>query len=405
MTKSVLVYTVFFSLFFSYFPMSLQKAEDHCRAQTLEDQDSIGRDLTEDTADSINNTNKENTTDKTITTDKDKSADNKNSSVRENIPDKEDTPPPVDKWSFLKISEYDVLPQKRGLTALHYPASNENRIDLFYDFIKDLGGGYVGVGTDQNFTFIAWARSEYAYLMDFDPVVVAINRIHLHFFDISPDYPAFRKLWSRKNKKESLNIIRDRFRNDPDYSTIVKAFHLSTGEWAPVPDRLRTLEKLTRNHKLKTFVNKPDDYDYIRGLVKLGRIQAVPGDLRGSKTFLSINNAARKIEIPLRVFYASNAEDYFKAYSEEFRKSIIDMPVDETGFLIRTCSVRAKRMGFPEGEMLPDRPYHYNVQPLKNMQEWMKNTSTRRIHTILNKRTGVSKGLSIVKHLPESRKD
>jgi len=311
----------------------------------------------------------------------------------------------TNKWTSLKPFEFDTLPQKRGLTAPHYPSSNENRIDLFYDSIKNLGGGYVGVGTDQNFTFIAWARSEYAYLMDFDPVVVAINRIHLHFIDISPDYTSFRNLWIRKDKRASLKIIRDHFQKDPDYTTILKAYYIATGtrSWSPVPERLRTLERLTRTYPLKTFVNQPADYEYIRTLVKQGRIRAVPGNLNGIKTFTGINNAARDLGVPIRILYTSNAEDYFRSYSKEFRMNISDMPVDETGLLIRTCSVGARRMGFPEGELIPAKPYHYNIQPLQNMQEWMKTISIRRVTDILKKRTAVSRGLSMVKSLPEVR--
>ncbi len=323
---------------------------------------------------------------------------------RQNVPDhylRKDFTDILIKWNSLILREYDVLPLNRGLSASHYPASNENRIDLFYDYIKNLAGGYVGVGTDQNFTFIAWARSEYAYLMDFDPVVVRINRIHLYFIDISPDYKAFRNLWIPKDKNASLALIREHFRGDTDCNAILEAYHIATGDWSPVPSRLRSLESLALRHNLKTFVNQPADYDYIRTLVKQGRIQAVPGNLNGQKSFMSINHAFRKLKIPLRVMYTSNAEDYFKSYSKEFRRNILDLPADEKGILIRTCSIGARKLGFPEGELIPEKPYHYNIQPLKNMQEWMKTDSIQRVTVMLNSRTEMSRGLSMVKNLPE----
>jgi hypothetical protein len=173
--------------------------------------------------------------------------------------------------------------------------------------------------------------------MDFDPVVVRINRIHLYFIDISPDYKAFRNLWIPKDKNASLALIREHFRGDTDCNAILEAYHIATGDWSPVPSRLRSLESLALRHNLKTFVNQPADYDYIRTLVKQGRIQAVPGNLNGQKSFMSINHAFRKLKIPLRVMYTSNAEDYFKSYSKEFRRNILDLPADEKGILIRTC--------------------------------------------------------------------
>ena len=57
------------------------------------------------------------------------------------------------------VTEFDTLPENRGLHRKHYPISNEARIDLYMDQIRDVGGGLVGVGTDQNLCFVAWAKS------------------------------------------------------------------------------------------------------------------------------------------------------------------------------------------------------------------------------------------------------
>lgn len=419
MNKPWIFYAIF--LFSISFNVSVANREipEHCRAETPEQQNVVNQTADKNTegikgsASAQKAVGAQDATDaqKAIgapdATNAQKAIGAQDATNEQNAANKESSPDTTQKWNSLQPGEYDVLPQKRGLTAPHYPASNENRIDLFYDSIKNLGGGYVGVGTDQNFTFIAWARSEYAYLMDFDPVVVNINRIHLHFIDISKDYAAFRTLWTMKNKHASLKIIRDRFQKEPDYSSIVKAYYIATGTnaWSPVPERLRSLERLARRNILKTFVNQPADYEYIRSLVQKGRILAVPGNLNGSKTFTCINTAARSLDIPIRVLYTSNAEDYFRSYTKEFRKNIIDIPADEKGVLIRTCSVGARRMGFPEGELIPAKPYHYNVQSLKSMQEWMKIDSIRRITDILLKRTAVSRGLSVVKDLPDIRND
>jgi hypothetical protein len=425
MNKSLLFYIFFLFCTLLHVSPAHRDMEHHCQAEPLKQQDVPGNTASNNaaeaqkTTDARGGTGTQAGTDANITADSPVNTDAKiTADTPVNADAKINTDTPVnadvkitaditDKWASLLPLEFDILPKNRGLTAPHYPSSNENRIDLFYDSIKNLGGGYVGVGTDQNFTFIAWARSEYAYLMDFDPVVVGINRIHLHFIDISPDYKTFRNLWIPKDKRTSLKIIRDRFQKDPDYTTILKAYYIATGTrtWSPVPERLRTLERLTRRHTLKTFVDQPADYDYIRTLVKQGRIRAVPGNLNGTKTLMSINDAVRSLGVPIRVLYTSNAEDYFRSYTKEFRQNICDIPVDEKGILIRTCSVRAKYMGFPEGELIPAKPYHYNVQPLKNMQEWMKIDSIRRVTDLLSKRTSVSRGLSMLKALPEVRND
>ena len=45
---------------------------------------------------------------------------------------------------------------------------NEDHLDLFRPAVKDKGGLYIGVGTDQNYLLGAWARAEALVLMDFD---------------------------------------------------------------------------------------------------------------------------------------------------------------------------------------------------------------------------------------------
>ena len=59
----------------------------------------------------------------------------------------------------------------------HYVTSNEGHLDLFYPTLKNLGGGYAGVGTDQAYLFIGWQRPTLAWLTDYDPVVGSVHHI------------------------------------------------------------------------------------------------------------------------------------------------------------------------------------------------------------------------------------
>ena len=43
----------------------------------------------------------------------------------------------------------------------HYLWSNERRHDLFFADIAELGGGYLGVGGDQNYTIAARMQGKY----------------------------------------------------------------------------------------------------------------------------------------------------------------------------------------------------------------------------------------------------
>lgn len=308
---------------------------------------------------------------------------------------------PADWKSSFVVTAFDRLPENRGLLADHYPSSNERRIDLFQKHLEGLKGGYMGVGTDQNLTFLGWARSEYAWLMDFDPVVVAVNRIHFLFIEKSPDYATFRNYWDRKNKKSSEKLVMEAFQKDPDLSDIQLAWKVAHRGWNDVPERLKELEYMEKNFKLKTFSNSPEIYQHIRKMVQEGRIQAIPGDLNGSVTFQNIAASAKKLGVPIRVLYTSNAEEYFN-FPEGYRKNILSLPVDDKSILIRTMTSGTRQfLGYPEGEKFPDTyPFHYNVQPLVAMKEWMKLPEKYRVVQMLRHTSYEEKGFSQMLQTP-----
>lgn len=296
------------------------------------------------------------------------------------------------------IRETDPLPKKRNLTAEHYPASNERRIDMFMPYIANIGGGYIGVGTDQNLSFIAKARSECVWLMDFDPEIVKVNRLHFLFFSKAENYAVFKEYWNPKKKKEmEIQIKEWTGENSKDF---LDAFQL--GHHAGfVPFRLGALDYMSKKFGLLTFSNSPEEFEYIKSLVQKKRIQAVEGNLLGTITLRRISDAATKMNCPIRLVYTSNAEEYFK-YPQEFRDNILALPVDERGYIIRTISVGAKGYGFPDGEMFPDKyPFHYNMQKLQNLQSWMSLKSPLTIINLMQGRKVISKGFSEITKTPQ----
>lgn len=318
-----------------------------------------------------------------------------NKSTTEVIP----IPETISESEIFKINQFDVLPKNRGLTAEHFPISNERRIDLFMKHIENLKGGYIGVGTDQNLSFIAKARSEYAWLMDFDPVIVKVNQIHLYFIERSPDYSEFKKLWELKNKKTTYQLIFDKFSKEKDFVLYKQAFEIAHPS-GRVLSRLRDLDAISSKFPLISFHNNPDEYTYLREMIQKGKIQAIPGNLRGNLTMKAIAESARKLRITIKVLYLSNAEDYFR-YDKGFRENIVALPSDERSMVVRTLSVRARFFGFPDGEKYPeDNPFHYNVQKLDNMKIWMNFDMNFFIADMMKNHTKIEKGISIQNATP-----
>lgn len=305
------------------------------------------------------------------------------------------------KENFI-IKDYDELPVKRGLYAEHYPTSNERRIDFFMKHIDGIRGCYIGVGTDQNLSFIAKAKSEYAWLMDFDPVIVRVNKIHIYFLQLAPDYAEFKRLWLRKNKKESFELVKTKFEKEPDFEIIKQAWETAHQNYSGVTERLNEVEYMNKAFGLITFSNNAEEYKYLHTMALDGRLQALNGDLMGTKSLKSIGAAANRMKCPIRILYMSNAEEYFR-YPENFRSSIQTLPSDPKSLVIRTMTSGTKStFGFPDGEKYPDTyPFHYNIQPIDNLKLWMGFKAYISSVSMLQKRTTLEKGFSILTVTPQ----
>lgn len=300
--------------------------------------------------------------------------------------------------NIFPLLKTDAPAQNRGMRVSHYPASNEMRIDLFRPYVENLGGIYIGVGTDQNLTFIAWAKSDFAYLMDFDAVAVYVNRIHFFFIERSPTFADYETLWKRVNKASSLILLKKTFGKSPDWHYYQEAFLIAHRGTSDVPERFADLRSMARRFGLKTFVNDPADYTYIRTMLQEGRIQAIPGDLMGTVTLREIARKSQAMQRPVRLLYTSNAEEYFR-YPDAMRANFANLPTDAKSRLIRTMSTGARRLGFPEGEKFPESvPLHYNVQSLPAFQAWMRfrpDLKLKPVYMVVKRSRMIRQGLSL----------
>jgi hypothetical protein len=292
----------------------------------------------------------------------------------------------------------DPLRKNRGLYAEHYPASNERRIDLFWNLLDSLGGAYLGVGTDQNLSFAARAKSEYIFLVDFDPEIVKVNRLHIFFLKNAQNYLEFKNFWMRKNRESTIKFLQDR--SGTEFSDLQIGFNIGLKPGIGVPERLQELDYMAKHFHLTTFSNDDDDFQFLRKRALENRIIAVNGDLTGSVTLKELSRKLSQAGLTINVFYTSNAEEYF-AFPTNFRENIKSMPISEKSVLIRTITAGAKSMGYPDGEKYPDSfPFHYNYQKIGNLKKWMKYPKEFNIPFLLKYRTNIEKGFSKIEQDP-----
>lgn len=249
--------------------------------------------------------------------------------------------------------------------------TNEDRLEIYEPHIRGMGGGYIGVGSIQNFTLAAWAQSEYVWLMDFTRIVVATNKVHVAFLKRLATPQEHRAMWDKKKSAAAVDkIIEEEFSGSPEIPFIKESYRKAS------PYLMITfgfLDKLTKKRSYSFWLNDQQQYDYLRRLAQANRIRPVRGNLNGDVTVLGIGEAARKMGVPIRILYFSNAEEYFRGYKEPFRKSFGSLPVDEKSLVVRTISFNKGAFRWAEDSHLStDRGFHYSLQPAQHFQEQLK---------------------------------
>lgn len=237
------------------------------------------------------------------------------------------------------IEDEDVLkipPCKRaGLATtgcrdpMSYITSNESLQHVWLPYITNLGGGFVGLGSDQAYSFIAAARSRWAWLFDYDPAVVRVHKIVQALVREHETPDAFVAAFDKKSAPMTRERLKAVLATDPEVEAIVVLFDEARG-------RLFS-HYMSRKVSGSRFgwLNKPDRYRYVRLLLQQGRIQSIKGNMLTDKALPSIAASARALGMPVRIYYPSNAEEMW-AFTPQYRKNVAGFPFDEQSVVLRT---------------------------------------------------------------------
>ncbi len=243
-------------------------------------------------------------------------------------------------------------------TEIHYVKSNEIRHDVFFPYVKDIGGAYVGVGSDQNFTIIAAARAELVFLLDIDQRVVDLHRIYGVLIPESPDPQALLARFAADQEEASVALLEAAFADLPEAErTRLRRAYRTSRETVRV--HLGHVIRRTRGGAATGWLSNPEMYAHIRTLFQNGRVRMMGGDLTGTSTLQTFATAARELGVPVRVIYFSNAEEYFK-YTPSFTANIQAMVGDSKSVVLRTL--------YSKDWEHADNLWAYQVQPLADFQ-------------------------------------
>jgi len=278
--------------------------------------------------------------------------------------------------------------------------SNETPYLHVVDKLKELGakgGAYIGVGPEQNFTYIAKIRPRIAFIIDIRRQAVIQHLMYKAIFQLSPNRAQFlSRLLSRplpspqKEKSKSpdlspnatldellayfsmtpgddqafaanLAAIRKMIKDDFQVSLTEEdqrsldyvyrsfrtegldiAFRMDGSRGGYFPTLKELIVQTDLNGKPGNFLVTADDYDFVRGMHMKNLIIPIVGDFAGKKAIASVGDYLRKNGYTVTAYYTSNVEQYlfesesFSAFANNVRK----LPINDRSLFIRSASGR-----------------------------------------------------------------
>jgi hypothetical protein len=286
------------------------------------------------------------------------------------------------------------------------------------------GGAYIGVGPEQNFTYIAKVRPRIAFIIDIRRQAVIQHLMFKAIFHLassraqylslllskplpkdktpSPDAPVNEMLALlgeapaddrayasnlaaiRKAIKEDFQVqLSDTDQTSLDYVyknfrdeglDIAYRMEGSRGGWFPSLKEL--IVQPDQHGKLGNFLATKEDYEFVRDLQRKNLVIPVVGDFAGKKALAAIGDYLRKGGFTVSAFYTSNVEQYlfqngvFAGFAENVRK----LPITEKSVFIR--AVPNTRFTHPA-----QLPGHRTTTLLQQLSVFLKDFDDGRFQT------------------------
>lgn len=261
-----------------------------------------------------------------------------------------------------------LLATRKELHGRHYLSGDERNLHVFYPHIKGIGGGYMGVGSDQAYLFAHWMQADLVWLTDYDPWIKHLHMAYRAFFSEATTREAFLGLWEKQHKRKAVSLLKLVYADHPDRDDIVRVFQIARNK---VDTRLRRLVRTLDKAKIPSFINDDEGYAWTRAMVKAGRVRPMVCNLIGQVCIKGVGEASKKLGVPIRVLYTSNAESYWP-FKKVYRENILATNFDDKGVLLRTVA-----------SMRSNGDYRYNLHFGNNFKDWLAQPWVRRVRDIV----------------------
>ena len=342
-------------------------------------------------------------------------------------------PKPLESLSAAEFSKLSrELSEEGGYFRSDNFTSNETPYLHIVEKLKQLsasGGAYLGVGPEQNFTYIAKIRPRIVILFDIRRQAILQHLMYKAVFQASATRAQFlslllsRPLPKEKALAEKLNAadaplndllayfsqtaadeksytanlanirkaIQEEFQfplSEADQKGLEYVYKSFRDEGLEISYRMEgggggfggrgsfptfkeILASTDLNGKPGNFLAAIDDYEFVRNLHRKNLIIPVVADFAGKKGLLAVGEFLRKNGYTVTAFYTSNVEQYlfqnevFTAFAENVRK----LPLTEKSLFIRSASGRYSH---------PARlPNHRSATLLQLMEVFLKDVDAK----------------------------
>jgi formylglycine-generating enzyme required for sulfatase activity len=230
-----------------------------------------------------------------------------------------------------------------------------------------LGGVLIAIGSEQGYMLASWSEPELAFLVDYDPEIVALHEAidalilaargpaeFLAWFEEGDARPSLRALTQAEVSPQAMAAYRRGFGR-------LRRRFLALAEASPTA------------HAPLWFVDEAR-FTVIRKLLEEGRIVHARIDLTADVGIAAIAGAVTDLGLDVRVLYLSNAEQYW-SYGPGFRANVAALPFDDRSVVLRTLSSH-KTNG----------DYRYNVQDARDFATRLQRRDIRRVYQFVDSR-------------------
>ena len=288
-----------------------------------------------------------------------------------------------DETYWKMISEYS---EDSGSFRFEY-MSNELQFQYVIPRLKEnrrQGGVYVGVGPEQNFTYIAALQPKIAFICDIRRQNMVEHLIYKAIFEMSSDRVDFlSRLFSRKPApgltekssakqlfqafrsaspdpqlyRQNLEAIKNRLLKDHRFQIshtdqesidfIYKIFFDTENVFGYSPSTFggfgatyaELMTATDEQGQARSYLASEENFQVVRDLERRNLVIPVVGDFAASKTLRAVSRFVRDHGATLTAFYTSNVEQYLFEQGDDWRHFLTNVstfPLDSSSTFIRS---------------------------------------------------------------------